>query len=279
LGYLESTLRAIVMITPGRQSEIASEAAYTALSLLQFYHDNVITRYLTQQTLYQRTIQKKLPPQSVINIARVLSTISYVELFTEMASRAVWGNKRKWICVFIIELAKALLRFVMLYKLKGRILSQQTFPHREHLLQTIKNTNTSSVLNISKPSQPTIWRILGEILYIIRPLVYLTALFYWRKHSWGTWSVSLAVDICGRLCTGNISTANEAEKDEITRRTVLWLYYILRSPFFEAASRNSIIKALYNAFHAIPFLNLIIDSIFGHIIAYRCYYFYTAGSS
>jgi len=205
----------------------------------------------------------------------VLTVISNSELLTEMLTRLLW-DKATWFVLFFIEIFKASLRFVMLYRLKGRILAQQTIPHRDTLLNAVKNPNTSLH---AKPAQPTLPRVIGEILYICRPLVYLSMLYILGKKSWSPWVISFAVDILGRTCTGNIDNANEPEKDEITRRMVSWLYYLIRSPFFEDASKNSMVIMLYKVLAHIPIINWIIEPILGYIVSYRNYYFYTAGSS
>lgn len=49
--------------------------------------------------------------------------------------------------------------------------------------------------------------------------------------------ISLAIDILSRYLIGSTADLSDPEKDEVARRIVHWMYYFLRSPFYEAAAR------------------------------------------
>ena len=71
------------------------------------------------------------------------------------------------------------------------------------------------------------------------------ALAFLGRRSWRPWALSLAVDMASRFLIGSTRNLNEQEKDEVARRTVLWLYYFLRSPFFE-----TLLRYAYHAAHS-----------------------------
>jgi len=66
---------------------------------------------------------------------------------------------------------------------------------------------------------------------------------------------------------------NQQERNEISRRRMQWLYYVLRSPFFETCVTNGPFAALLAK--RLPGFGAILD----YVEAYRRRYFYIAGSS
>jgi len=89
-------------------------------------------------------------------------------------------------------------------------------------------------LEVERPTEVTLRSALGEVLWTLRPLLYLAALYRYGTRSWTPWLLSLATDALSRRLTlpsrGRLTKSEEAET---SRRLLLWAFYLLRSPFFE----------------------------------------------
>uniref|UniRef100_A0A7I4FDP0 Peroxisomal membrane protein PEX16 n=1 Tax=Physcomitrium patens TaxID=3218 RepID=A0A7I4FDP0_PHYPA len=92
------------------------------------------------------------------------------------------------------------------------------------------------------------FKILGEVLLILRPFLYVMMIRRHGLRSWRPWLSALAIDATGMAILygstlfpdyvfGNKSiprcVPSKQEKNEITRRQVLWALYLMRSPFFD----------------------------------------------
>lgn len=91
--------------------------------------------------------------------------------------------------------------------------------------------------------------VLGEVLLILRPLVYVLLIKRYGLGSWKPWLVSLAVDLTGTTIISRFTSPDltrigrgyslsSAEKEEIKRRRLLWAFYVMRDPFFSKYTRQ-----------------------------------------
>ncbi|KAL9638211.1 MAG: hypothetical protein Q9164_001688, partial [Protoblastenia rupestris] len=117
---LESALRSLVYILPGRFQEtpITAEALNTALTLLTSFHTHLLspsihdqTCHVAPQTRYERWATSKSTFYK--KVVGVLRTIQYTQLLLEMFAKRA-GEKTRWRIVVILEVVKALCRFLML---------------------------------------------------------------------------------------------------------------------------------------------------------------------
>jgi len=113
----------------------------------------------------------------------------------------------------------------------------------------------------------------GEILHLIRPLVYLLAALRFGRNSWKPFLMSLGVDLLSRRASGSGRTAEE--KQEASKRLWALLLYLLRPPFCN--------KVLIRVLHAIcgkvmPCLPQIPNAIVGILESYSNSYFYISGT-
>jgi len=154
---------------------------------------------------------------------------------------------------------------------------------RRRRRETILHPSISSDLQRLKyhPTIPEdhILVLLGEYMSILRPLIYLLALFLWGKKSWLPWLLSLAVDMMASTFThAGVGKMNGLEKDEVSRRKMQWIYYLLRSPLFETLFVKFKLEKVVNVLKNIPVIRFPFSMCWEYILAYREYYFYTAGS-
>ncbi|KAL4495176.1 hypothetical protein ABPG72_007283 [Tetrahymena utriculariae] len=93
---------------------------------------------------------------------------------------------------------------------------------------------------------------IGEILFIIRPLIYCILLRIFGINSYTPYMISLIIDLLRLILQRKIKFYQPAQREEFkTRNKEMILNYLLRNPFYSHIFRNKVL---------IPFL----DSIFGN---------------
>uniref|UniRef100_A0A8C0H472 Peroxisomal membrane protein PEX16 n=1 Tax=Chelonoidis abingdonii TaxID=106734 RepID=A0A8C0H472_CHEAB len=116
-AQLEGTVRGLSYLLPGTgASERASLELYSAANLLVLLNDWILRKEL------QRTLLVSLPQQKLLTW---LSVLECVEVFAEMGAAKVWGEMGRWTIIILIQLAKAILRLLLLLWYKAGI---QTSP-------------------------------------------------------------------------------------------------------------------------------------------------------
>jgi hypothetical protein len=217
------------------------------------------------------------------------------------------ASRMRGMVILAIESLKALLRLVLLWRNGGRLLTTMAIPSREDAIAlssrpgeatededglpipTMPVTHTrpyerftlDQFLDVKRrvsPTTPTTRSTFGELLWILRPVIYLLLKFRYGR-TWTPWMLSLVVEYFSiRLSTR--PNLNDSENAEISRRRSLLLLYILRSPFFELLSQlfSPLGTMAYNAISKIPGLQTAADFLTEILTVYRTRYFYLAGS-
>lgn len=131
------------------------------------------------------------------------------------------------------------------------------------------------------PSRPNIYQTIGELIHILRPLIYVMLIINCGKRSWRPWIVSLIVEfISVRLSSSSTKPLNQSEMEELKRRKQLFLYYLIRAPFYENVLINLLTRLpLASFFYKFKWVKKITDMGSEMIEGYRDYYFYLSGSS
>ncbi|KAJ2159454.1 hypothetical protein GGF46_002998 [Coemansia sp. RSA 552] len=123
----------------------------------------------------------------------------------------------------------------------------------------------------------------GELLFILRPLVYILGLRRLGRGDWRPWALSLLIELASRQMIRTALHAEQpgaqrtVEKDELSRRKWLFLYYLLRSPFFERFTEPRLTRVADWCSNK-PLLSLLGSLIQDYQPLWQQYYFYTAGS-
>eukprot|EP01095_Lingulamoeba_sp_RSL-Kostka_P017129 TRINITY_DN871_c0_g1_i2.p1 TRINITY_DN871_c0_g1~~TRINITY_DN871_c0_g1_i2.p1 ORF type:complete len:174 (+),score=34.77 TRINITY_DN871_c0_g1_i2:79-600(+) len=140
VARIEGFLRMVLFFLPRlNNAEEKTEAAYSAISLLSLYHDTIFLKEKRKKQLREKPADPLPPAWWTDRLSVMLTGISYVQLFTEMI--AYRGSNKKSntnrnTVVFFVELLKAIIKLVLLYKAKGSILVHQTVPPRNTLIDT-----------------------------------------------------------------------------------------------------------------------------------------------
>jgi hypothetical protein len=151
--------------------------------------------------------------------------------------------------------------------------------------------------------------VAGEILHMIRPVLYVASLRMYGRRSWRPWILSLLIDATSQkaldyacqhsqhvslkfsktpdLSRSTISALyanqgivwNRDEMDEITRRKLLLLFYLIRDPLFASMTRP-VIQRLVSVSRRVPLLPIgwISERLVDLLDGIQKYYTYTSAS-
>uniref|UniRef100_A0A146MF33 Peroxisomal membrane protein PEX16 n=1 Tax=Lygus hesperus TaxID=30085 RepID=A0A146MF33_LYGHE len=123
---------------------------------------------------------------------------------------------------------------------------------------------------------PRVLSILAEVLYWARPTVYTGSKIYFGNHSWVPWFLSAICDsISNRL--SHATDLSPAQMHVWDTRTKLYLYYLLRSPFFDNITLIPL-RLLSQILQPIPGLGLFTTTLLQLAASLQQTYFYTAAS-
>lgn len=111
----------------------------------------------------------------------------------------------------------------------------------------------------------------------MKPLIHLTAFIIKGKRNWLPWTTALILDLVSlQLITKEAKRAKltKAEREEMCRRRISLLLYILRSPFYDNCSRGKIYSVLDGVSSSIPFARFVAEPIAKYLPHWRKTYFY-----
>jgi peroxin-16 len=114
----------------------------------------------------------------------------------------------------------------------------------------------------------------AELLYVIRPLLHLPSMFAFGEQSWKPWLLSFFADVASLSIHTQCNPRFTAlEKSEISRRFVLMLFYLLRSPFYDRYTKEKILIVL-NGLANVPIMSIAIRPLIEYLPSWQRTYFY-----
>ncbi|XP_075817572.1 peroxisomal biogenesis factor 16 isoform X2 [Microtus pennsylvanicus] len=127
------------------------------------------------------------------------------------------------------------------------------------------------------PTSLGLQETIAESLYIARPLLHLLSLGFWGQRSWTPWLLSGVVDMTSLSLLSNRKSLTRREQLELRRRTILLLYYLLRSPFYDRFSEAKILFLLQLLADHIPGVGLVARPLMDYLPSWQKIYFYSWG--
>ncbi|XVF33422.1 hypothetical protein REPUB_Repub17cG0167600 [Reevesia pubescens] len=130
--------------------------------------------------------------------------------------------------------------------------------------------------------------VLGEVLFITRPLIYVLYIRRYGIRSWIPWCLSLAVDFIGMGFLSHVTKPGKggreqqfhlsaSEKDEVKRRKLLWALYLMREPFFSKYTRQKL-DSTEKLLEPVPLIGTLTAKIVELVIGAQTRYTYMSGS-
>ncbi|KAL6629743.1 hypothetical protein ACP70R_029508 [Stipagrostis hirtigluma subsp. patula] len=152
------------------------------------------------------------------------------------------------------------------------------------------------VVEKPKPTLASIWSakgasgrlfLLGEVVHIFRPLVYVLLIRKFGIKSWTPWLVSLAVELTSLGIHshatdlshrgGKVLQLSSAERDELKRRKMMWALYVMRDPFFANYTKRHLQKA-EEVLNPVPLIGFLTSKLMELLEGVQTRYTYTSGS-
>ncbi|XP_063233294.1 peroxisomal membrane protein PEX16 [Bacillus rossius redtenbacheri] len=226
-------------------STIPSELVYSLSNLLVFFNDRMIQK------------ARREAPGSVDRLKTWLTVVEYVEVFVEITTRRLFGEKGRWIVIVCLQLLKCVGRLALVFQ-HGELVTQTPAipplmrdgaPDVSELDEKLQVQSAAFTLRRSgrvirrvemappirsrawKPlrlpaacresktvmDEETSFRSIAECLYIIKPIAHLCLMSVHGQKSWKPWLMSLVMDIV------SLHTHRKRTRSSLSRRQQLEL--------------------------------------------------------
>ncbi|XP_011692391.1 PREDICTED: peroxisomal membrane protein PEX16 [Wasmannia auropunctata] len=306
LTDIEATVRCLSYFSFGqlRNSTLAVELIYSMPNLIVLCNDLL---------MYSSRRQHLKIPQFDSKIKIWLTVVEYTETLLEVSAKKLWGPKGKWLMIVVIQLFKSVLRLLLIHVYKERVTKSPATPplNREKFNKVIDSVQlregfmlkrSGTVVRSIRHSVPVdirTWKALppvtdenenlaknqesernlklAESLYVTKPLLHLGCMYITNQKHWPPWILSLIIDIASL----NIFTRyarrelfSKDEEEELVRRRLSLLLYILRSPFYDKYSRNKINSLLDTISTSVPLAKYLTSAVKKNLPYMQSMYFY-----
>ncbi|XP_065077790.1 peroxisomal membrane protein PEX16 [Ochlerotatus camptorhynchus] len=309
LGDVEMTVKWLSYFIAGKinNSSAVSELVYSLSNLLVFFNDRIIEK---SNNAVQYTESSPLARQ----IKVVLTTLEYCEVFIELSAHKVWGSRGRWFFIVVVQTIKCIGRLILtMFCQNNNIIQNPPIPvlDRKSLTETAARPDTNTfqepsdtvvlkrsgrVLRKVEGAPPIVARTFkplkhetvahpiryggrfirtAELMYIVKPLVHLACIRRYGMKSWKSYLVPMAVDVASlRIYYKNREHLSKEQKQELSRRCVSMLLYLMRSPFYDKYSKQRIASLLNSIGKNVPLTGTITNLILSYIPHWQETYFY-----
>nr|CAD7439306.1 unnamed protein product [Timema bartmani] len=233
VSEVESMIKWVSYLIAGRinNSNIVSELVFSLSNILVLYNDRIIHK---ASHLGDVTFGEQLKIW--------LTVLEYSEVFIEISSRKLWGERSRWVIVVCLQIFKCIARLLLV------------FQHKVGIIQ-------------NPPVTPLKRQSASDTLYVVKPLLHLGSMYYCGQKDWKPWLLSLAAD----LTRGNLS---QRQRLELSRRTIALLLYLLRSPFFDKYTKHHLLRLLNTLSKHVPLMGLVLTPLAQYLPMWQDTYFY-----
>ncbi|KAF7826045.1 peroxisome biogenesis protein 16 [Senna tora] len=161
--------------------------------------------------------------------------------------------------------------------------------HHETMQPSASTVERPTLLTVmSKKGLRGVLLLVGEVLFITRPLIYVLFIRKYGIRSWTPWFISLAIDCIGTSIFSLVTTSmaggkkqkvklSASEKDEVKRRKLLLVLYLMRDPFFGKYTRQKL-ESTEKVVEPIPIIGFLTAKVVELLIGAQTRYTYMSGS-
>lgn len=309
LGDVEMTVKWLSYFIAGKinNSSAVSELVYSLSNLLVFFNDRIIEK---SNNAVQYTDSSPLARQ----IKVVLTTLEYCEVFIELSAHKIWGSRGRWFFIVAVQTIKCIGRLILtMFCQNNNIIQNPPIPvlDRKNLMETATRPDNNTfqepsdtvvlkrsgrVLRKVEGAPPIVARTFkplkhetvilpiryggrfirtAELMYIVKPLVHLACIRRYGMKSWKSYLVPMAIDVASlRIYYKNRGDLSKDQKQELSRRCVSMLLYLMRSPFYDKYSKERIASLLNGIGKNVPLTGTITNLILSYIPHWQETYFY-----
>ncbi|CDP04276.1 unnamed protein product [Coffea canephora] len=130
--------------------------------------------------------------------------------------------------------------------------------------------------------------LMGEVMFIVRPLVYVLLIRKNGTQSWFPWFTSLAIDLIANGVLSYVTALrtirkdplfdlSNQERDELRRRKLMWALYLMRDPFFMKYTRKRL-DHTQKLLGPVPVIGFFAEKLIELAIGAQTRYTYMSGS-
>ncbi|ELK16071.1 Peroxisomal membrane protein PEX16 [Pteropus alecto] len=270
-----------------------SELVYSASNLLVLLNDGILRKELRKKLPVSLSQQKLLTWLSVLECVEVFMEMGAAKVWGEVGRWLVIALiqlAKAVLRMFLLIWFKAGLQtsppIIPLdretqaqspdgYHSSGSQEQSYVGKRSNRVVRTLQNTPSLHSRHWGAPQQQERWQqqhqeelsvsptplglqeTIAESLYIARPLLHLLSLGLWGQRSWTPWLLSGVVDVTSLSLLSDKKGLTRRERLELRRRTILLLYYLLRSPFYDRFSEARILFLLRLLADRVPGIGLV----------------------
>ncbi|XP_066145034.1 peroxisomal membrane protein PEX16 [Euwallacea fornicatus] len=121
-------------------------------------------------------------------------------------------------------------------------------------------------------------QLVAETIYLAKPIVHLLSLGVFGSKTWKPWMVSLTLDLASlqlyNSSRTSLTSLSNKQQLQLSKRMVLLLLYLIRSPFYEKHSKNKINAFLMALSNNVPLIKIICLPLMQYLPFWQSNYFY-----